>query len=60
MSSLTILIPLVVVAWLFGLALIMGLCVISARSDSATRVAVRRYDSERKRMSRRERGGLVA
>jgi hypothetical protein len=42
MSSLAILIPVVVVAWVCGLALIVALCVTSARSDRETRIAIRR------------------
>jgi hypothetical protein len=42
MSSLAILIPVIVVAWLCGLALIVALCVTSARSDRDTTMAVRR------------------
>lgn len=41
MSSLAILIPIVVVAWVGGLALIVALCMMSARSDRATRIAIR-------------------
>jgi archaellin len=47
MSSLAILIPIVVVAWIAGLALIVALCVTSARSDRATRIAVRQASSDR-------------
>jgi hypothetical protein len=47
MSSLAVLIPIVVVAWIGGLALIVALCVTSARSDRATRIAVRQAFSDR-------------
>jgi hypothetical protein len=40
-TLLAILIPIVAVVWIGGLALIVALCVTSARSDRATRVAVR-------------------
>ena len=49
MSSLTVLIPIVVVAWLGGIALIVALCVTSARSDRATRLAVRQASREGER-----------
>jgi hypothetical protein len=47
MSSLAVLIPIVVVAWLGGLALIVALCVTSARSDRATRLAMRQASRDR-------------
>jgi hypothetical protein len=47
MSSLAVLIPIVVVAWIGGLALIVALCVTSARSDRATRIAVRQASWDR-------------
>jgi hypothetical protein len=47
MPTLAILIPIVVVAWLCGLALVLALCVSSARSDRATTLAVRRSRAER-------------
>jgi hypothetical protein len=49
MLSLAILIPIVVVAWIGGLALIVALCRTSARSDRATRIAMRQATRERER-----------
>ena len=47
MSSLAIVIPIAVVTWIGGLALIVALCRMSARSDRATRIAMRQAVSER-------------
>jgi hypothetical protein len=52
MSSLAILISIVVVAWIGGLALIVALCRTSARSDRATRIAMRQAAPERERPAR--------
>jgi hypothetical protein len=49
MSSLAVLIPIVVVAWVTGLALIVALCVSSARSDRATRLVMRQAPQDRER-----------
>ena len=49
MSNLAVLIPIVVVAWVGGIALIVALCVTSARSDRATRLAVRQASRESER-----------
>jgi hypothetical protein len=51
MSSLAVLIPIAVVAWIGGLALIVALCRTSARSERATRIAMRQASPERERPS---------
>ena len=59
MSSLAILIPIVVVAWIGGLALIVALCVTSARSDRDTRMAGRQAAPDRERYAGARSSGLV-
>jgi hypothetical protein len=56
MSSMAILIPVVVIAWLSGLALILALCVMSARSDRETAIAMRRARGGERGRGRRRRG----
>jgi hypothetical protein len=55
MSNLAILIPIVVVAWISGLAFVVALCVSSARSDRAARIAVRQAQPDRERARSRRR-----
>jgi hypothetical protein len=59
MSSLAVLIPIVVVAWIGGLALVVALCVTSARSDRDTRLAARQAFGDRERSGGSRSGSLL-